>query len=747
MKVLFWSFTLCLFLSIHILPQEATNWRIFSDKKNLSSAVILGNKIFCGGEGGAFSFLAGADSTYEFLTKAEGLNGSPITSVMKDSGGKIWFGSKNGKIDVFDPNTSVIKTLHDISATNFTLKQINEMTLRGDSVIVSCDFGVVVYNSKTLEVVDSYTKFGSLISNIRVTTAVFAGKMLVGTANGFAAQKAGATNLSAPESWEVLTGSSGLPSSSIFKIAAWNSGALVATAAGFAFYNGTVFQSILPEFANSAISDFFITGDSVLIIQGSTLYIYTNSVLQNYAVLPNTELVRIAGKTGSTIWLATKKGLFEVNGPSSYKIHYPDGPYANLFYRMTVDAGKNLWVATGTDLTGIGYFRYDGKKWENKNKFTDTNFPSNAIVAVHTSGLTSYLGTWGSGFLRITPEGVLTHFNSTNTPIRGIQSNTDFIVIPGLSSDSKNNLWVLNHDAVDRKTLHCLTPDSVWYQFANPVDSNLHQYSALYIDQNDTKWFLSNDPQRIGLFYFNENKTFTKSSDDKYGYVSAGTELTGKTINTLAFDRRGEMWVGTNLGVYVLSNPGVVLNTNPTIRFNQIFSLRQYNVSAIVVDPVNRKWIGTNQGLLLVSPDGTTLIDYYTASNSALLSDDIKSLSIDPNTGTVYVGQDGGLVAFNTPAINPATDFNQLTCYPNPFIPGKTTGGLTVDGLIKDSELKIITVSGRLVKHIITPGGRIGYWDGRNEEGEYVQSGVYFIIAYDKEGNSVSSTKVLVIRE
>ena len=72
---------------------------------------------------------------------------------------------------------------------------------------------------------------------------------------------------------------------------------------------------------------------------------------------------------------------------------------------------------------------------------------------------------------------------------------------------------------------------------------------------------------------------------------------------------------------------------------------------------------------------------------------------------------------------------------------------LTIDGLIRDTEIKILTIDGTLVTEFSSPGGRTAYWDGKNDNGELVSTGVYIIVAFDTEGNSVVTGKVAVLRE
>jgi hypothetical protein len=167
----------------------------------------------------------------------------------------------------------------------------------------------------------------------------------------------------------------------------------------------------------------------------------------------------------------------------------------------------------------------------------------------------------------------------------------------------------------------------------------------------------------------------------------------------------------------------------------------------MTVDPLNRKWIGTNQGLLLVSSDGTSLYETYTASNSPLPADKIVSLAVDDATGKIYAGTDDGIVSFETTAKKAVDAFTELFIYPNPYKLNANLGRLTIDGLIKDADIKVLTINGKLIKEFSSPGGRIAYWDGKDTAGRLVASGVYLIIAFDKEGNNIKTAKVAVLRQ
>jgi hypothetical protein len=269
------------------------------------------------------------------------------------------------------------------------------------------------------------------------------------------------------------------------------------------------------------------------------------------------------------------------------------------------------------------------------------------------------------------------------------------------------------------------------------------------IDPYDTKWLSCADPSRMGLFYLNENKTYQDPTDDRSDYLTTANGLNTNDIRDVVVDRRGDVWVATSLGVNVITNTsGIPSSGSSSLRISNVFVLRQQSVNAIAVDPLNQKWIGTNEGLLLVNSDGSRLLKTFTAQNSALLSNQIKSLAIDENTGIVYVGTDEGLTSFKTPYSKPLESFDKLVFGPNPFrIKTGEENKLNIFRLIRDTQIKILTIDGQLVTEFSSPGGFEATWDGKDDNGDFVSTGVYIIVAFDAEGNSVVTGKVAVLRE
>jgi len=93
-------------------------------------------------------------------------------------------------------------------------------------------------------------------------------------------------------------------------------------------------------------------------------------------------------------------------------------------------------------------------------------------------------------------------------------------------------------------------------------------------------------------------------------------------------------------------------------------------------------------------------------------------------TGTVTVASNGG-----TQTVSVSVTPTCVKVYPNPFNPGHSRLTFWGSG-VPHAKIKIYTASGELVKTIHeTEGEDKVYWDGKNEEGNLVVTGIYLFVA------------------
>lgn len=741
-----------IFLHTSILAQEAFNFSFYSEMKHAKRGLLTDKGIWAATEGGIF-FWNSADSSYLKLTKTDGLNGTLVNALAVDKNDRLWMGSINGKIDVYDPSTGVIDHIFDIFNSNKNLKMINKLFVNGDSIFVASEFGLSIIDAKTYDFLDSFVKFGSMTSNTSVQYVMAEDILYLATTSGLAKQKPNATNLSAPESWEIYDRNHGLPSKDVHKIARYKGDLIVSTDLGFAKWNGSVWEKFLPELGQLDVKDFLIDGEKIYILRR---YFNNNHEVNEYYFYSGSNLSlpvkgipvcnEFISVQNDSIYFATNNGvLIFAGGEKNYL--FPEGPFANLFSDIAVDSKGRLGVASGTDVTGVGLYILENDTWNNFSVNSYSKLKTNSIYKLFIDNNdVMYFGSWGNGIFIFENDSLIGTYNAANSPLVGINDDPNYLVIADMEKDSKGNLWILNYESADRHTLSCLTPDSSWHHFRNYSNPYLSPYSELLIDQYDTKYFVPRDRQ--GIYYFNEHGTLDDTDDDSYGYISSASGLIDKEVSKLVLDNRGDIWVGTDLGVNIISNNHTVASGySPQFRIISIFGLRQQTVTALAVDPINRKWIGTNEGLLLVSPDGSKLIQSFTESNSVLPTNEIQSLAIDQNTGKVYVGTQLGLLSFETVAKEPVTSFNDIFVYPSPFVIRDGSEVVTFDGLVKDAELKILNIRGELIREYTSPGGRIAYWDGRDDNGDLVSSGVYILVASGEDGEKVTTQKIAVIRK
>lgn len=735
------SLSVALIISVTSFPQQQSNWQNYADMKSAKDIAATSVGVWSAAQGGAY-FYNTTDNSFTTYSKSSGLNGTELTAIGIDTYNKVWFGSASGLIDVFDPQTNSFRSILDISNSDKTSKKINDITIAGDTVYVATDFGISLIDSKSYLFYDTYFKFGSFTSNIKVNNILFSDLIYASTESGVVIQKVGATNLSAPESWNVYDQSIGLPTGGTNVISFYNSTLIAGTNSGLYTFDGFAWQPYL-SLTGSKILDLLVIGNSLNILTPTNVFAFDGATLSELWST-DSQPVKLGYQGNVGLIVATKFGIYVNNN-----FIYPNGPAANQFPNMTVDKEGNLWSASGKDVTGVGVYKYNKSEWK---IFNVENYPdlfTNAYYSIYSASDNSiYTGSWGQGFARINNDEI-TRFYAANTNMIGIPNNLEFIVITGFAEDSKGNIWATNLNAADSKSLYAFTQDSM-YSFRNPLEqhSGFSEVENLVIDQYGTKWYTLGNEGSIGLFYFNEKGTFNDATDDVYGYITTSKGLTSNAIFSLAIDRRGDLWVGTSLGVNIITNLNTVLSSsNPQLRISSSFSVRQQTINSIAVDPLNQKWLGTNQGLFLLSTDGTQLLAALDTKNSPLLSDQIESLAIDEQTGRVYAGTASGLTSFDTPSILPVESFNGLTIYPNPLVITDGSKLATIDGLIRNTDIKIVTVSGKLVREFSSPGGRTAFWDGRDNDGNLVSSGVYIIIAFDQEGNNVETGKIAVLRE
>lgn len=339
--------------------------------------------------------------------------------------------------------------------------------------------------------------------------------------------------------------------------------------------------------------------------------------------------------------------------------------------------------------------------------------------------------------------------------------------VSSVAYDDDGNLFFAN--SMQDTLLRCLTTDGRWLKFPNPGMTQLQEARRILITRhsdNHFKWVLNDcfyRKSRVGIY--DDNGTLTLQSDDHTTYFATLVDQDNNTwepdyIYDLREDLDGKIWVLTNLGPFVIEDPAACFKFAQShvgqgkvrrvkIPRNDGTNLADYlmeatQCSCMVIDNFNRKWIGTyGAGLYLMSADCITEIFHFDTDNSPLLSNSILDLCYDATSGKVYISCEGGVLSYQTDAIEGAADYSEIYCYPNPVRP-EFSGELRIMGLMNDSQVSITTTNGDLIYRTRSQG-YTATWNLHTADGSRVEPGVYLIHGVDSQGKQGCVCRFLVL--
>ncbi len=735
-------------------------WKNFTDMKSVRAAVSSSDSIWAATSGGLFLY---RPSTGKFTkyTNSEGLSSIDLTSVVIDNAGSLWVGASDGSLNALDALGGEFREIRGIKESSYIQKRIRNFFVQGDSLFIASDFGVTVYLVSRSEFGDTYANFGFPVQAKVNAILLQRNQLWVATDQGVASASLSASNLSSPTAWKRYQTSEGLPSITISSVVALHDTVVVGTANGAAFFANNIFQE-LAQFSRKSITALRAQGNKLYTLSnagsGFSVEAITSLTSPNESIAVNTDrqgTALLINANVSDIWVGTDSlGIAQRNG-STWRYFAPDGPQSNLFLSVAIDVRGVLWAASGISGRGAGFYRYDPslpeKHWENftQQLYPIMDFNDYYKVSVPTDS-SVWVSSWGRGVVEVVKDTIRRRIHSTSVPslAGAVQQDLSFVVVGSVAADPDGKPWFVDRTAIDGNYLAQLKNDTSFLYYKNSLAPTEGRFTAMVVDRFGTKWLANSEPWNkpaAGLFYFNQNKTVGGSeATDGWGQMTTSDGLPDNNVLSLAVDLDGDVCVGTDLGMIIINNP-----RSPKLPSSKTGSrpLVGQTVQAIAVDGLNNKWVGTKEGVFVISPDGVQLVGQYSVSstNGKLIDNDVRSIAIDQKRGIVYFGTEKGLSSLEIAAVHAARSFTTLEFTPNPYlIP--TDQLLNIQNLVANSSIKILSVDGKLVSEFPAQGGGRAFWDGKDANGKYVSSGIYFVVAYSENGDQVIAGKVAVVR-
>jgi ligand-binding sensor domain-containing protein len=744
------------------------DWRAYPTLSNVEALDSRDGEIWGASGGGVFRY-APATGEVEAFTIVQGLFGREAQALATPAGSEsVWIGYSNGTLDRLNAASGEVRRFRDIArADRFSQRGITRITAANERLYLATDFGVVVFDPAQGLVRETYSRFASLSSAIPTfDVALGGGRLYVATEEGLVSAPMDGRNLQDPASWSLQ---SGLGRVQVNAVEVFEGRIYAATASDlFVQSGGGAWQPL--GLTSDGVRTLEVTADGRLIGVDRFGLIEVASGgaarIVRLAVPPSvTDVVAL----GDGLWLGTMgAGLVQGRlGQAAFEEQQrvsPPGPGTDLFTDLVFAADGTLWAAGFT--TGLFGLLPDGDWVRGADVPLGTPDPTrNAFDLAPDPQGGVWAGTSGEGVVFRAPDGTVETYDRANSSLTGSAlSNPNFIIVDGVAIDLDGSLWATNK--FGSRTLHRRAPDGTWASLPIPIGDGLQPsfdgYADLMIDSFGQKWMLLQSEVDgsvgRGVVVYDTGRDPVDPSDDAFRlFTQNGTtqSLPSNTARDIAEDQNGRIWVATDRGVASLLSNGITAR-DPSAQFAwpqpgqgvRRFPLENVNATAIEIDLGGSIWVGSTEGIFVLRETSQQfpLVARYTVNNSPLPANRITALRVDPRTGTMFIATDGGLVSFSGTPEAPVAEAGDLRVYPNPVHAAALDGdGVTIGGLVAQTQLRIMTADGRLVWRDDTSGGSY-VWNGRDLRGEPVPSGVYVVVAVGADGEGAGYGRVAILR-
>lgn len=763
------------------VPAPVGEWRALSSFNFVQDlATDSEGRIWGVTTGGIFIWNPNSSRYEALLTPIEGLTRmDPSVITYYPEKDLMLVGFPDGGLNVIHPGTLEIQELNDIKRTQLYMdKRIQTIDVTRDGILIGTGFGIVKYDAEVRYVEQTFSSLGSFTDGTAVRDLVIdeeTHEVWVATDQGVAMGNL-SNDLSIAENWRNES-SAYFGGAATLELALFQNKIYVTTSDGN--YERFMDAQDQPNggwvknqtFGSVLITDYHVDrqANRLYAVYMYSLFYLDENVRRRTITIP--ELGNVVHTDGS-IWIGSfQNGLIHYDESNeTADILQVNGPAMNAVFGLRFTDNGMISGSTRfsnrtflfDDLKGFSIVRdgvWTNYNMSNRDELRDTYFTL-TYLSLAGEGY-AYFGSWGSGIARLNLEtDEINVFNAQNTSIRGANSS-NYVVISGLEKDSQGGIWAVSRYAT-RPLIYHVEGSEEWTTLAPAsILSSSDRYMRMVIDSNDQKWITLESASEAGrgLMVLNTGQDPLSASDDRAVTLTTGIgsgNLPDATVTAILEDQNGEMWIGTERGVAKFTFPDLILDGGPAERQAQWliaddpgvispFLLRDISVTAMAVNGANQKWIGTtSDGLWLVNEQGSRVLAHYTAENSPLLSSSVYDLAYNATSGELYITTALGVVILTDVSIRGTNDMTSLSVYPNPFVYDRHDR-VIVEGLSERSTLFVITVDGVRVRRLDTAGGRVS-WDGLDDRGQKLSSGIYLLVAKDENGGERGAGKIAIIR-
>ena len=759
---------LLLLLLLSLTSRGESRWKFYGAYHNSLANIATNDYVMSLCDGSVF-YYSPFDNEVRVYDKTTGLSDADIRYMAYCKELKCFvLVYSNSNVDVFYPEDGRMANLPQLMNSSLSDKTVNDVTVSGKNAYLSLNTGVSVIDISRLEFSKTYNL------NLKTNSAVYLnGKIYAATASGVVEGDV-SENLLDPSNWKKFSGAGFLKIRAFGdRLYGWSQQVFMVNMSDGDF--GPV---------DSAPATFFSTDASSYMFFGNSDAAYSVSADGTKTKICGSNTFKSLSCSNGTYWASLGFGGTRQYKTDASGLLQPvgngitlDSPIRNYCAFMNMSPSNKLLVAGGT--LNYNLQNYDGTVYSYQNgkflNFEDsvsgyTTYPYRNITGVAEDPADPdhvFASSGETGLYEFRKGKFVKHYDYTNSTLQSVLPSDRYAYLyvrtGGLQYDKEGNLWMLN-DEVDT-VLKVLTRDGKWRSVYIEELAKYPTFDHLVFDDAGRAWFThrrTTSSHNAGVACLDFNGTIGDTSDDRFTFRyrftnEDGTTYTPNTVDAIAKDNDGRIWVGTVEGPFLINDPDNFSNSSFTFEQVKIprndgtdyadYLLTGVPITAIAVDAANRKWFGTKgNGVYLVSADNIETIYHFTSNNSPLVSNNVLSLAVNRETGEVMIGTDKGLMGYDAGKANSGNKLKDkdLRIYPNPVRPDYY-GDVTIEGLPAGAEIKITTTGGQVVKRAKTNSG-FYKWDVKDNSGAGVGSGVYYVLAVTADGKQGARGRIVVVR-
>ncbi len=319
--------------------------------------------------------------------------------------------------------------------------------------------------------------------------------------------------------------------------------------------------------------------------------------------------------------VVTSEHIYQIERDRISKCDTPNK--VNHFSSLALSKDGTIWL--GTFGNGLYFKTKDNKKFL---KFEHSKLPDNSniqdILVDKNNRL--WLATYGDGayIIDIDTKSVQHCIANKNDPYA---LHYDDVLC--LYEDFTGTIWLGTDGAGLSYYDEHLKKFNIITNSQTPIDVHVDVVRAIAIDKNETMWLGTSGK---GLTSINSSSNHYKT------YTVQNSELSSDRIMSLLFHDE-ELWIGhQGKGLQIMTTGG---------KFRSFPDLEHRTIWKIVKDKHHQIWLCTRDGGLIQFDKHSGVINSFTSENSALTSNNIRTVESSANNQLWIGTEDNGLFVLN----------------------------------------------------------------------------------------------------